>query len=66
VVTYALARDLRTAFKFLYVYYYITELCRRHAKVIQNHKNDHVHIIDYGEVRDRKYKRLTLGDGQAY
>jgi hypothetical protein len=36
------------------------------SKVIQNHENEHVRGIEQGEVRHRKYKRLKLGDGQAY
>jgi hypothetical protein len=65
-MTYALALSLHTSFNLLYVYYYITKLCRQRAKVIQNHENDHVHITEHGELRHRKYKRLKLGGGQAY
>jgi hypothetical protein len=36
------------------------------AEVIQNHDNEHVRSIGQGEARDRKYKRLKLGGGQAY
>jgi hypothetical protein len=36
------------------------------AEVIQNHMNEHVRIIGQGEARNRKYKRLKLGGGQAY
>jgi hypothetical protein len=37
--------DLRTAFNFLYVYNYITKLCRQQAEVIQIHENEHVRGI---------------------
>jgi hypothetical protein len=59
-------RDLHTAFNLLYVYDYITLLCRQQAKVVQNHENEHFRSIGQGEVRHGKYKRLKLGDGQAY
>jgi hypothetical protein len=49
------------AFKILYVYDYITKLCRTQAKVILNHINPNVHGIGQGEARHRKYKRLKLG-----
>jgi hypothetical protein len=58
--------DLHTAFSVPYVSDYRTKLCRQQARVIQNHENDHVRIIAEGEERDRKYKRLKLGGGQAY
>jgi hypothetical protein len=45
---------------------YITKLCRKQAEVIQNHENEHVHFIEQGEARHRKYKWLKLGGGQAY
>jgi hypothetical protein len=61
-----LVRDLRTAFNLPYVYDYITKSCRQQAEVIQNHENEHVRGIGQGEARHRKYKRLTLGGGQAY
>jgi hypothetical protein len=41
-------------------------LCRQQAEVAQNHENEHVHRIGQGETRDKKYKRLKLGSGQAY
>jgi hypothetical protein len=58
--------DLHTAFNLLYVYDYITKLCRQQAEVIQNHENEHVHGIGQGEARHRKYKRRKLGGGQVY
>jgi hypothetical protein len=59
-------RDLHLAFKIPYVYDYITKLCRRPAEVILNHENPNVRAIGQGEHKHRKYKRLKLGDGQAY
>jgi hypothetical protein len=59
-------RDLHTAFNLPYVYDYITKLCRQQAEVIQNHENEHVCGIGQDEAKHRKYKRLKLGDGQAY
>jgi hypothetical protein len=59
-------RDLLLAFQIPYVYDYITKLCRRQFEVIQNHDNEDVRIIGQGEARHRKYKKLKLGDGQAY
>jgi hypothetical protein len=40
--------------------------CRQQAEVIQNHENEHVRGRGQGEDRHRKYKRLKLGNGQAY
>jgi hypothetical protein len=54
------------AFNLPYVYDYITELCRQQAEVLQNHESEYVHSTGQGEARQRKYKRLKLGDGQAY
>jgi hypothetical protein len=59
-------RDLHTAFILLYIYDYMTKLCRQQAEVVQNHENEHVRGIGQGEVRHRKYARLKLGGGQAY
>jgi hypothetical protein len=57
---------LHTACSLLYVYDYITKLCRQQAEVIQNREKEHIHGIEQGEERHRKYKRLKLGGGQAY
>jgi hypothetical protein len=56
------------AFKlpYIYIYNYITKLCRQQAEVIQNHENANVRNIGQGEPRHRKYKRLNLGGDQAY
>jgi hypothetical protein len=36
------------------------------SKVIQNHDNEHVRSTGQGEARQREYKKLKLGGGQAY
>jgi hypothetical protein len=36
------------------------------AEVILNQQNANVRDIGKGEIRNRKYKRLKLGGGQAY
>jgi hypothetical protein len=59
-------RDLHLAFRIPYVCDYIIKLCRRQAEVVLNHENPNVLAIGQGEVRQRKYKRLKLGGGQAY
>jgi hypothetical protein len=38
----------------------------RRLAVIQNHQNPNVRAIGEGEAIHRKYKRLKLGNGQAY
>jgi hypothetical protein len=58
--------DLHAAFNLLYVYNYITKLCRQQAEIIQNHENEHFCSIGQGEVRYTKYKRLKFGGGQDY
>jgi hypothetical protein len=57
-------RELRMAFKILYVYDYITKLCRQQVEVIQNHANENVRNIGQGEAGHRKYKWLKLGGVQ--
>jgi hypothetical protein len=54
--------DLHKAFNLPYVYDYTTKLCRQQAEVIQNHENEHVQRQNLAQ----KYKRLKLGDSQAY
>jgi hypothetical protein len=56
---------LHVAFQVLYIYDYITKLCRQQADVIQNHENSSVCDIRKGKAQHRKYKRLKLGGGQA-
>jgi hypothetical protein len=48
------------------IYDYVTNVCRQQAEVIQNHENEHVRSIGQDKGRQRKHKRLKLGDGQAY
>jgi hypothetical protein len=50
----------------IYIYIYITKLCRQKAEVILNYENGNVPNIGQGEARHRKYQRLKLGGGQAY
>jgi hypothetical protein len=50
----------------IYIYDYITKLCRQQAEVIQNHENVNVRNIGQGEPRHRKYKRHQFGGSQAY
>jgi hypothetical protein len=61
-------RDLHMAFKFphIYIYNYITKLCRQQAEVIQNHENANVRNTGQGEPRHRKYKRFKLGGSKLY
>jgi hypothetical protein len=47
-------RDFHLAFKFLYIYDYITKLCSQQAEVLQNHENANVRNIGQGEPRHRK------------
>jgi hypothetical protein len=61
-----LVRELHKAFSIPYVYDYMTKLSRQQADVIQNHENANVRNIGQGKARQRKYKRLKLGSGQAY
>jgi hypothetical protein len=58
--------EMHMAFHLPYVYDYMTKLCRQQAEVILNHDNENVRDIGQGEARQRKYKRLKLGGGQAY
>jgi hypothetical protein len=58
-------RELHKAFNILYIYDYITQLCRQQAEVIQNNENANVCNIGQGEARHRKHKRLKLDGGQA-
>jgi hypothetical protein len=57
---------LHKVFKIPYIYDYVIKLCRQQAETIQNHEKANVRDIEQGEARHRKYKRLTLGSGQAY
>jgi hypothetical protein len=59
-------RELHLAFKILYVYDYVTKLCKKQAELILNHANPNVRDIGQGEARDRKYKKFKLGGCKAY
>jgi hypothetical protein len=59
-------RDLHTAFNHLYVYDYITKLCRKQTEVIENHENEHVRGTGRGETRCRQYMGIEIGGGQSY
>jgi hypothetical protein len=59
-------RILHVAFEILYLYDFITTLCRQKAEVIQNYENANIRNIKRGEAIQRKYERLKLGGGQAY
>jgi hypothetical protein len=59
-------RDMHISFQIPYVYDFKAKLCKQQAKVIKHHENIHVSNIRQGEARHRKYKRLKLGDSQAY
>jgi hypothetical protein len=60
--------ELHVTFKILYLYDFITQLCRllQEAKVIHNYANATVRNTGQGEAIHRKYKRLKLGGGGAY
>jgi hypothetical protein len=61
-----LIREMHVAFQVPYIYDYITKLCMQQAEVVQNYENANVRDIGKGKAQHRKYKRLTLGGGQAY
>jgi hypothetical protein len=44
---------------------FITKLCRQQTEVIHSHENGNIRNIGQSEDRDRKFKRLKLGVGQA-
>jgi hypothetical protein len=58
--------ELHVAFKFPYMYDYMTKLCRTQAEVILNYVHQNVGGTGQGEARHRKYERLKLGGGQAH
>jgi hypothetical protein len=39
--------------------------CKQQSQVVQNPENEHVRSLGQAK-QTQKYKRLTLGDGQAY
>jgi hypothetical protein len=57
--------ELHKAFSIPYIYDYITKLCRKQTKIIQNHDNTNVSNTGQGKPRHRKFKRLKLGAGQV-
>jgi hypothetical protein len=59
-------RELHKAFSIPYIYDYVTKLCGQQAEVIQNHGNANVRNKGKREPRNRKFKRLKLGGGQAH
>jgi hypothetical protein len=59
-------RELHLAFKIPYMYDYMPKLCRLRTEVIPTHENPNVHGTGQGDSRHKKYKRLKLGDSQAY
>jgi hypothetical protein len=65
-LTMTLTRELHAAVNIPYAYDFTTQLCRQRAKVIHSHANASVLNAEQGEALHRKYKRLTVGDGQAY
>jgi hypothetical protein len=54
------------AFLVPYVYDYTIKICRKRAEVVQNHDNLNVRNVGKNEAKNRKFKRLRLGAGQAY
>jgi hypothetical protein len=58
--------ELYVTFKIPFVYAYMTKLCRIHAEFILNHVNPNVRCTGEEEARHRKYRRLKVGDSQAY
>jgi hypothetical protein len=58
--------ELHKAFNIPYIYDYVTKLCRKEAKIVQNHGNADVRNIGQGELQHRTFKRLKLGGSQAY
>jgi hypothetical protein len=63
---HTLVHKLHKAFNIPYIYDYIAKLCRKQAKIIQNHGNANVHNIGQGKPRHRKFKRLKLGGAQVF
>jgi hypothetical protein len=54
---------MHVVFQIPYVYDYITNVCRRQAKIIHNDENENVRNIGQGETPHRKHKGLQLGSG---
>jgi hypothetical protein len=62
---HTLVHKLHKALNILYIYDYMTKLCRRQTEIIQNYGNDNVRNTGQGELRQRKFKRLKLGGGRV-
>jgi hypothetical protein len=62
---YTSVPGLHVALKIPYLYDYVIRATQQ-AKVIRNHVNENVRVIGQGEASHRKFKRLKLGEGQAY
>jgi hypothetical protein len=62
----AQVREWHVAFQVPFIYDYINKLCRQQAEDLQSHKNANICDIGKGETQHRKYKKLKLGDAQAY
>jgi hypothetical protein len=52
---YTPVRELHKAFNILYIYDYITKLCRKQVRIIQNHGKYNVRKTGQGEPRHRKF-----------
>jgi hypothetical protein len=58
-------RELNKAFNILYIYDYITKLCRKQAKIIQSQGDAYVYNIGQGKLQHTKFESLKLNGGQA-
>jgi hypothetical protein len=54
------------AFNIPYLHNFTTQLCRRKAKVLQDHTSATGRNTGKDEAMHRKQNRLELGGGQAY
>jgi hypothetical protein len=59
-------RDLHVAFNIPYFYGFMTKLYRQQTKIMQSHYNKKFRNLGHGKAQHTKYKRLKLGDGQAF
>jgi ribosomal 50S subunit-associated protein YjgA (DUF615 family) len=57
---YTLVRNLHTASNLKYIYDYITKLCRKQAKVMRIHENEHVRIKEQVKPDIENVRRLHL------
>jgi hypothetical protein len=56
---------MQVPLKILYLYDYI-KLCKKHAEVIQNHRNPNARTIEQGEAMNSNHKRLRRCGGQDH